>query len=149
MPRRIPGEGTLRAHIQGRLHSENPDGGRERDALEFYYGEELKKLKWDDRRIVTESLLALRMYWEKGYRPPDNPQGQVTHEVLAMVKEARQVLKAVHESMQMLGSLDLSSLRAQPGWKEEVWESTTATVNAGASAIMGHAKSYDDEDEED
>jgi len=50
-----------KALIQVRLHSDAPDGGREKDALEFYHGP-LADNKWDDRRIVTEALLALRMY---------------------------------------------------------------------------------------
>lgn len=138
----------LRVHMQLRLHSETPDGGREKDALEFYYGD-LAEKKWDNRRIVTESLLALRMYWQEGYRPPDNPQGMVTSEILAMAKDARETLKLAREAMQMLSTLDLSSLRTQPGWNEKVWEDTTQAVK-GASAIMGRPKTYggDDEDED-
>lgn len=139
----------LKARIQCRLHSDNPDGGREKGALEFYYGEELKIKRWDDRRIVTEALLALRMYWEEGYRPPDNPQAQVTSEILAMAKEARETLQLAREAMHMLSTLDLTSLRSQSGWKEDVWEKTSLAVNSGAAAIMGHAKSYDEDDDDD
>jgi hypothetical protein len=138
----------LKAHIQARLHEHNPDGGRERDAIQFYQSEELVKRKWDDRRIVTEALLALRMYWEEGYRPPDNPQGMVTSEILAMAKEARETLQLAREAMQMLSTLDLTSLRTQSGWREEVWEKTSLVVNKGAAAIMGHAKSYGDDDDD-
>jgi hypothetical protein len=138
----------LKARIQCRLHSDNPDGGREKDALEFYLGDELKKKRWDDRRIVTEALLALRMYWNEGYRPPDNPQAQMTSEILAMLKEAREAFHMVSQQIEMLNSLDLTSLRSQPGWKEDVWTKSSLAVNSGAAAIMGHGKSYD-EDEDD
>jgi len=139
---------TLKAHIQGRLHSATQDGGRERDALTFYHKTLKETTPWDDRRIVTESLLALRMYWEKGYRPPDNPQGAVTHEILAVAKEARETLQLAREAMQMLSTLDLTSLRTQPGWKEDVWEKTSIVVSKGAAAMMGHAKSYGDDDDD-
>lgn len=150
-PRKLP-EGAvkpLRAHIQGRLHSETPDGGREHGALEFYLDTLLKVEKWDDRRVLTEALLALRMYWEEGYRPPDNPQGLMTSEIVEMAKEARATLKLARGAMEMLSSLDLTSLRSQPGWKEEVWADTSAAVGSGAAKIMGHAKSYDDDEGDD
>jgi len=70
-------------------------------------------------------------------------------EMAALIKEATKTLSLARESMQMLASLDLASLRSQPGWKEEVWENTSVAVSRGASAIMGHAKSYDDDEDDD
>lgn len=142
MPPRKPPEGAtppLRAHIQGRLHSDTQDGGREHDALAFYYGQ-LAEEKWDDRKIITEALLALRMYWEEGYRPPD-PQPIVIN------SEIQAGIKALREHMKMLSELDLTSLRSQPAWKEEVYQDTSDAISSGAAAIMGHAKTYDDDDD--
>lgn len=152
MPPRKKPEGTpepLKAHIQGRLHSDNNDGGREKEALEFYYGNEIKGKRWDDRKIITEALLALRVAMEAGYQPPEVQAAVLTDEMKEIAREARRALKLVRKHVEMLNSLDLSSLRTQPGWKEDVWEEATLAVSPGASRIMGAAKSYDDGDDDD
>lgn len=136
----------LKLHIQARLHEDAP-GGREHDALEFYFDTLTKKTKWDHRRIITEALLALRMQWDEGYRPPDVQAAVLTDEMIAMAKEARQSLEMVRQHVEMLSKLDLSSLRTQPGWNEKVWEETSSVVK-GASAIMGRPKAYGDDDDE-
>lgn len=136
----------LKLHIQARLHEDAP-GGREHDALEFYFDALTKQTKWDHRRIITEALLALRMQWEKGYRPPDVQAAVLTDEMIAMAREARQSLELLRKHVDMLSTLDLSSLRAQPGWNEKVWEDTSTAVK-GASAIMGRPKTYGDDDED-
>lgn len=137
----------LRLHIQARLHEDAPDGGREKDALEFYYNTLAKKTKWDNRRIITEALIALRLQWEEGYRPPDVQAAVLTDEMIAMAREARQSLELLRSHVEMLNNLDLSSLRTQPGWNEKVWADTTQAVK-GASAIMGRPKSYGDDDDD-
>ena len=148
-PQKQDGESEpLRLHLQARLHSDTPDGGREKDALEFYFDELIKK-KWDNRRILTEALLALRMTMEEGYQPPEVQAAVLTGEMKELAKEARRALKLVRKHVEMLNNLDLSSLRTQPGWNEDVWEETTLAVNPGAAAIMGHAKSYDNLEEDD
>lgn len=144
-----PENEPLRLHFQARLHGDTDDGGREYDALEFYFNTLVAKEKWGTRRTLREALIALRMYWEEGYRPPDVKASVITEEMVEMVREARKSLELVRKHVEMLQNLDLSSLRTQDGWNEEVWQQTSTAVNSGAAAIMGHAKSYDEDDDDE
>lgn len=128
-------------HIQARLHNKTP-GGREAAAIEAY--EEITAASnWDQRRFITEAAIALKMHWNEGWRPPEQSL-EITAEIL-------QAVRAMSRTAQMLSELDLTSLRSQAGWNDNVWQQGTHAlddVNENAADLLGTSKKWIDPDDD-
>lgn len=146
-PQNKPEADVRRLHLQARLHNKTP-GGREAAAIEAYHAIKKDEPGWDDRKIITEACIALKMMRDKGWRPPEQSI-EITAEILEAIRAMKHTSQAMSKTAQMFASLDLSSLRSQPGWSDEVWEETTNTFNDNAADLLGTSKKWIDPDDDD
>lgn len=126
--------------VQTRLNSLHKDKDiekREKDAIEFvdYLRD---KEQMTDREFLTEAILVLREKWQEGYRPP-------ALRAKTLTREMQEALSAILEHIQMLSTLDLSSLRSQPAWNEDHFQRTSTRLHESAADFLGQSKKYDDD----
>lgn len=146
-PQNKPDADVKKLHLQARLHNKTA-GGREAAAIDAYHDVMKQEEGWDDRKFITEACIALKMMRDKGWRPPEQSI-EITAEILEAIRTMRQTTQTMSKTAQMFASLDLSSLRSQPGWSDEVWEETTNTFNDNAADLLGTSRKWIDPDEED
>jgi|GEM_PF-5013593 len=127
-----------RRHLQTRLHNKARDGGRERDAIQMI--DWCKKQGWDDRKVITESLLALAQMMNEGYDPPANQQAFLT-------KQLQDMITVASAHIQMLSKLDLSGLRSQPAWNEKTWQASASVLSPETANLFGTSKKFEDDED--
>lgn len=95
---------------------------------------------WEDRKLITEGLIALWEKMEHGYTPPKMPkQAAVLNQVAAMVAK----LDALTN---MLQNVDLTAARQQPHWNEEVFQDAAGIDAPGLRKRAVQMFSSSDED---
>lgn len=124
--------------VQARLHNKVRDGGRQRDAIKMWNW--CKTQKWEDRKIITEALIALAVAMNEGYEPPINEQAVLTNRL-------QETIMAVADHVQMLSKLDLSTLRSQPAWNEQTWKASESLLSPESANLFGAAKKFEDDDD--
>lgn len=123
-------------HIQARLLAD-----RVSEKFSVLELDELRASGMSDREIIRDALIAHRKKRLKGWTPP-----QVLDEV-TITAGMLDILNALHESVQMLQSLDLTSARQSPNWNEETWQATNDILSASAANFFGQSKSYSDDED--
>lgn len=146
-PQNKPDPDVKKLHLQARLHNKT-SGGREAAAIESYNDIMANEPGWDDRKFITEACIALRMMRDKGWRPPEQSI-EITAEILEAIRSMKQTAQTMNKTAQMFAGLDISSLKSQPGWNDEVWEETTSTLNENAADLLGTSRKWIDPDEEE
>lgn len=133
-----PKTGINTKHIQATL---NRKYFREGIALEAYDKLVAKNTDWNERAIITESLIALGEKVVKGFKAPDMPdEVRISSELLL-------AFDRLSAFANMIANMDITQLRQVQGFDETVYEGMKAEgLRKGAARMLSDDTEFQDDD---
>lgn len=112
---------------------------RESPALEVYNN--LIKKDWTERKIITESLIALGEKLDTGWQVAEMPNEAKISSDLLMAFER------LSDFVNMLTSMDITQLRQVQGFDENVYNTLKAEgLKRGASRMLSDETTFDEKE---
>jgi hypothetical protein len=108
---------------------------READAVDV--AEKLTEDGWTQRKLLTESLIALGEKLESGWEPQEVPSTiTIGAQVAEMLAHSKRLLA-------MLSGMDIEALRKVQGFDEDAYN----VANTGASKLISGDTKFDDKED--